>query len=479
MHGVDLVVLIRACVVSDSPELGERLEKILRQPDLLVTRPAEGDLGSCLRADAFDLVIATVESIPQPYADTLSSLAELPDSPELVVLVGPGQPGERARLQAAGAFAVVDRDLPEPSLRRALNTLVRRRREAALAKLRAATPAEPAEAGLLAGPVAGSTVMRKLLDLAGRVTNGDSSVLILGETGSGKEWLARWIHERSDRAGGPFVAVNCAALPAELVESELFGHEQGAFTGAHRARRGQFELAHQGTLFLDEIGEMPIPAQAKLLRAIQDREIRRVGSERPIRIDARILAATHRDPERAIKDGAIRQDLYYRLNVVSLSVPALRDRPGDVPALARELLDAIRPRVHRPDVRGISPPALSALQSYAWPGNVRELINVLERAALLCAGSEITPDDLPASVTSGAAAGAAGAEWEDLLDLPLGDARDELVERFEREYLERLLREANGSVGEAARRAGIDERTLYGKMRRYGLRKESFRAGSR
>jgi DNA-binding NtrC family response regulator len=222
---------------------------------------------------------------------------------------------------------------------------------------------------------------------------------------------------------------------------------------------------------------MPLPAQAKLLRAIQDREIRRVGSERPIRVDARILAATNRAPERAIRDGTLRQDLYYRLNVVSLAVPPLRDRSGDVPALARELLDAIRPRVHRPDVRGLSKAALSALESYAWPGNVRELINVLERAALLCDGPEITPADLPAAVTSGAPAGAAGSEWDDLLDLTMGEARDELVERFEREYLERLLREANGGIGEAARRAGIDERTLYNKMRRYGLRKESFRSG--
>jgi DNA-binding NtrC family response regulator len=470
-------LLIRTCVVSDAPDLGARLERILRQPDLLVSRPERKDLDSCLRADAFDLVIATVEAIPLPYTETLAALAELPDRPELVALVGPDQSDERARLQAAGAFAVVDRDLPEASLRRALNTLVRRRREAALAKLRAAAASEAVETDLLAGPAAGSTVMRKLLDLAGRVAGGDSSVLILGETGSGKEWLARWIHERSSRVDGPFVAVNCAALPSELVESELFGHEQGAFTGAHRARRGQFELAHHGTLFLDEIADMPLPAQAKLLRAIQDREIRRVGSERPIRVDARILAATNRAPERAIRDGTLRQDLYYRLNVVSLAVPPLRDRSGDVPALARELLDAIRPRVHRPDVRGLSKAALSALESYAWPGNVRELINVLERAALLCDGPEITPADLPAAVTSGAPAGAAGSEWDDLLDLTMGEARDELVERFEREYLERLLREANGGIGEAARRAGIDERTLYNKMRRYGLRKESFRSG--
>jgi hypothetical protein len=189
------------------------------------------------------------------------------------------------------------------------------------------------------------------------------------------------------------------------------------------------------------------------------------------------FSATNRAPERAIRDGTLRQDLYYRLNVVSLAVPPLRDRSGDVPALARELLDAIRPRVHRPDVRGLSKAALSALESYAWPGNVRELINVLERAALLCDGPEITPADLPAAVTSGAPAGAAGSEWDDLLDLTMGEARDELVERFEREYLERLLREANGGIGEAARRAGIDERTLYNKMRRYGLRKESFRSG--
>lgn len=479
-------MLIRACLVSDSPELVSRLEKILRQPDLIVSHPPAGAFQSCVEADAFDLVIASEESIPRPYSETVAALARLPDRPDLVALLEPGQREERAALQAAGAFAVVDRDLSEPSLRRALSTLVRRRRESEMARLRETVPPERRFAPLAPGPE--TSGMSRLLDLGGRVADGDSSVLIVGETGAGKEWMARWIHDRSPRAHGSFVAVNCAALPAELVESELFGHEQGAFTGAHRARRGQFEIAHQGTLFLDEIAEMPVASQAKLLRAIQDREIRRVGSERPIRVDVRILAATNRDPAEAIDSKHLREDLYYRLGVVTLEIPPLRDRSGEVPALAEECFDDLRVRLRRPDLQGISPAALEALRRYRWPGNVRELLNVLERAVLLAAGPAITLDDLPVAVARPPAGGPrpvgaphrprAGWEsfWDHTFDAPMAEATAGVTEEYEREYLRRLLERAGGRVGEAALLAGVDQKTLYSKMRRYGLDKRAFRA---
>ncbi len=475
-------MLIRACVVSDSPELAARLEKILRQPDLIVSRPPEGAFHACVEGDSFDLVIASEESIPRPYSETVAVLGRLPDRPDLVALLSPGQREERAALQAAGAFAVVDRDLPEPSLRKALSTLVRRRREAAVARLREAPPPEPRVAGATGSE---RSSMTRLLELAGRVADGASSVLIVGETGVGKEWLARWIHERSPRAAGSFVAVNCAALPAELVESELFGHEQGAFTGAHRA---QFEIAHQGTLFLDEIAEMPAASQAKLLRAIQDREIRRVGSERPIRVDVRILAATNRNPEEAIRSKHLREDLYYRLGVVTLEVPPLRDRSEDVPALAQECLAELEIRLHRPDLRGIAPAALDALRRYRWPGNVRELLNVLERAVLLAEGPEITLGDLPVAVARPPGGGPRDVDgpsrprvgwesfWEHTFDAPLAQATAGVTEEYEREYLRRLLERTGGRIGEAARRAGVDQKTLYAKMRRYEMDKRVFRA---
>lgn len=480
-------MLIRALVVSDSPELSQRLERILRQPDVIVARAAEGDPWSVLGADSYDLVIAAYAALPRPFGETIAALKVLPDQPELVVLSESGDSERRAALLAAGAFAVVDRDLREPSLRKALNTLIRRRREALLVRLRAAGPAAT---GLEESLPPSSTPMRRLLELAERVAAADSSLLIVGETGVGKEWLARWIHERGPRSQGPFIAVNCAALPADLVESELFGHEQGAFTGAHRAQRGQFELAHHGTLFLDEIAEMRPTAQAKLLRALQDREIRRVGGERPIRVDARIMAATNRDPEAAVRSKDLREDLFYRLGVVELEVPPLRERPEDLPHLVEEYLEVLRLRLARPEVREVSREVIEAFKRYLWPGNVRELISVLERAVLLSSGPAITLDHVPAAI---ARAGGRGpvllergrprAGWdrffEETFEMPLAEARAAVVEHYEREHLRRLLEQTGGRVGEAARLAGVDERTLYNRMRRRGLAKEEFRLRAR
>ncbi|HUP43235.1 MAG TPA: sigma 54-interacting transcriptional regulator, partial [Thermoanaerobaculia bacterium] len=246
------------------------------------------------------------------------------------------------------------------------------------------------------------------------------------------------------------------------------------------------ELAHHGTLFLDEITEMHPSAQAKLLRAIQEREIRRLGSEKPIRVDARILAATNRDPESAIRSKHLREDLYYRLGVVTLEVPPLRERPEDLPALVEGFLRDLRRRLGRLDVREVSTAVIEAFRSYAWPGNVRELINVLERALLLTAGPAVTLDDVPVAIAYPGFRGGSGEGagrprpgwdrfWEHTFELPLAEARTAVVEEYEREFLRRLLERSGGRVGEAARLGGVDERTLYNKMRRYGLDKEAFR----
>jgi DNA-binding NtrC family response regulator len=328
--------------------------------------------------------------------------------------------------------------------------------------------------------------MRELLGVAGRVAAADSSVLLLGETGVGKEWVARGIHRDSARARGAFVAINCAAVPAEILESELFGHVKGAFTGALRSRRGHFELAHGGTLFLDEIAEMRPDLQGKLLRAIQDLRVRRVGSEEEVEVDVRLMAATSRDLDRARADGSFRSDLYYRLAVVALRVPPLRERREDVPQLAHAYLDHFRRKLGRPD-RRMTQAFLDALLRHDWPGNVRELINVIERSVVLSTRPALDASDLPAEMrgASGlpaAAASAAGAvddtpvpplqEW---LDLPLRSARRRAVDWFERHYLEASLRAEGGRVGDTATRIGIDPRSLYERMKRHDLRKEDFR----
>jgi DNA-binding NtrC family response regulator len=303
--------------------------------------------------------------------------------------------------------------------------------------------------------------------------------LILGETGVGKEYLARAIHRDGPRRESPFVAVNCTALPEPLLESELFGHAPGAFTGAARAHRGFFELAHRGVLFLDEIGEMAAPLQAKLLRVLQDRVVQPLGSERSFQVDVRVLAATNRDLRTEMDAGRFRADLYYRLGVVSITVPPLRERREDVPDLVASHLEHFRLALGRP-VRSVSDEALGLLVDHTWPGNVRELINVVERAVLLGAGDEIGLWDLPDLTEEGRAAEEGGpapdeASQAELLERPLAEARDALVERFERTYLDTALRACGGRVGAAARRAGISERALFGKMRRYRLRKEDYR----
>ncbi|HVS18856.1 MAG TPA: sigma-54 dependent transcriptional regulator, partial [Planctomycetota bacterium] len=278
----------------------------------------------------------------------------------------------------------------------------------------------------------------------------------------------------------PFLAVNCSALPESLLESELFGHEEGAFTGATRTRRGLFELAHRGTIFPDEVGEMPLTLQAKLLRVLQEREFLPVGAEAPVRVDVRVMAATNRDLAAEVAAGRFRADLYYRLCVVGLTVPPLRERREDVPALVHAYADHFRAKLGR-GTSEVAPDALERLIAYDWPGNVREWINVIERAVLLGRGTRIERADLPQAIAGGRRAAPASAERppdadRELFDLPWREARGAALQAFERRYFERLLAECGGRAGEAARRADIDPRSLYEKLRALGLRREEFLA---
>ncbi|GEJ56081.1 sigma-54-dependent transcriptional regulator [Anaeromyxobacter diazotrophicus] len=312
-----------------------------------------------------------------------------------------------------------------------------------------------------------SPEMRDVLALVEQVAGADATVLLRGETGTGKELLARALHRRSPRRERPFVAVNCSAVPAGLVESELFGHEKGAFTGAVARRVGRFEQADGSTLFLDEIGELDPAVQAKLLRVLQEREFTRVGGTAALQVDVRIVAATHQPLEARVREGLFREDLYYRLNVIPIRLPALRERPGDVPLLMEHFLGEFARRYGR--VVGPPPPeVLAAAREHLWPGNVRELRNLCERAAVL-GWPAVAP-----LLTGDARAPASLAAFADL-DAPLLEARAALVERFEREYLVRLLTQHRGKVGEVARAAGIAERNLYEKMKALGLNREDYR----
>ena len=299
--------------------------------------------------------------------------------------------------------------------------------------------------------------MQEIYTLVSRIADNNATVFLSGESGTGKEVLARAIHQHSNRAQRPFIAVNCAAIPAELLESELFGHEKGSFTGAIATKVGKFELATGGTLFLDEVGSMRLDLQAKILRALQEREVERVGGTRTIKIDVRVIAATNRDLKKAVEDGSFREDLYYRLNVVPITLPDLKDRQEDIPLLANHFVQKFG-QESDPGIREISKEAMAILLSHAWPGNVRELENVIERAVTLGRGQAIQPGDLPPHLAGGA----------NPLERAL--AKEATLEDLEKDYIAMILHRTRGHQIRAASILGIDRRTLYRKIRRYGIR---------
>lgn len=328
-----------------------------------------------------------------------------------------------------------------------------------------------AEKGLGDGDIVGSSrVLKAALELADKAAQSAVPVLLLGESGTGKELFARRIHRRSPRKTGRFVPINCSSIPEALMESELFGHEKGAFTGAERTKLGLMELASGGTLFLDEIGEMPASLQSKLLRALQEQEVQRVGGLHPIPVDVRVVAATHRDPHRMAEAGTFRSDLLYRLDVLRIELPALRDRPGDVGELLSAFLADCAQRAGRAALT-ISPEVLRIVETWSWPGNVRELRNFAERLTALVEGEEVRVQDLPREMR-----GVSQAIRFSALDPAPGPAEPESLdyrrakERFEKEWLEGILKAAQGNMTTAAKLAGLSRRHMYEKLEKLGVK---------
>ncbi|NUO40324.1 MAG: sigma-54-dependent Fis family transcriptional regulator [Gemmatimonadaceae bacterium] len=449
-------------IVDDEPNIRRMVGALLASEGYEVRDAAEGALGLQRIAESCPDVVLLDLMIPGEL-DGLATLARLRETvPDVPVIMMSGKAGLSDAVKATklGAFNFLEKPLSPEGVLLALASALELRR------VRREARALREDLGLAGEMIGRSPAMERVREMIGRVAPTDARVMITGESGTGKELVASAIHFGSARKERPFVRVNCAAIPRDLVESEMFGHEKGAFTGATDRRIGRFELAHTGTLFLDEVGDLGAEAQAKLLRAIEAKEIERVGGGKPIRVDVRIVSATNRDLTRAVSDGSFREDLLFRLNVIPIEVPPLHERPDDIPALVAHFSTLHRARTGRQPPQWTTG-ALSLLAQYRWPGNVRELANIVERLAILHAGADVDERDVRSVLPLDGGVRRADAPLPDpsLLEESLTDTLD----GHERTLIVRALSAAGGNVAEASRRLRTDRANLYRRMRRLGI----------
>jgi len=454
MSGAEQILL-----VDDEANIRRMLAALLRNEGFSVTEAPNGN-AALLLMDEADPDVVLLDLMMPPGPDGLETLTRMRDrgrAAPVIMMSGKAQLTDAVRAVKLGAFQFLEKPLsPE-------GVLVTVRAALELNRTRAENRALQAELGRRAALIGSGSAMQQVAALISRVGPTEARVLITGESGTGKELVAAAIHAASRRRTRAFVTVNCAAIPRDLVESEMFGHERGSFTGATERRLGRFELAHGGTLFLDEVGDLSQEAQAKLLRTLETGELQRIGAETMMRIDSRVVAATNRRLEEAVSAGAFREDLFFRLNVFPIHLPPLRERLEDLPALVAHLAERVRPR----HAARFTDTALDALASYSWPGNVRELANLVERLSIL-SGPVV---DAPAvrQVLRGSPAGPSVTSLTALLGRPLSDALDE----FERSLIMAALAQAQSNMAEAARILQTDRANLYRRMRRLGLEKSA------
>ena len=447
-------------IIDDEPNIRRMVGALLGAEGYEVRDASDGVTGIS-RATDNEPDVVLLDLMMPGNLDGMATLerlrADIPDSP-VVMMSGKAGLSDAVRATKLGAFTFLEKPLSPEGVLLALSSAMELRR----ARLEARTLR--ADLGLSGEMVGDSPGLQQVRDLIARVGPTDSRVLITGESGVGKELVAAAMHAVSARRDKTFVRVNCAAIPRDLVESEMFGHEKGSFTGATERRIGRFEMAHHGTLLLDEVGDLGAEAQAKLLRAIEAREIERVGGGQPIRVDVRIIAATNKDLARAVTDGKFRDDLLFRLNVIPIAVPPLRDRPGDIAQLVRHFSTLHHVRTGQTPPRW-TPEAVGALHHYRWPGNVRELANIVERLSILHTGGDVTEAEVRAVLPVDRAAAQAPLPDPAALDHSLTDTLDD----YERTLISRALSMAGGNVAEAARKLKTDRPNLYRRMRRLGL----------
>jgi DNA-binding NtrC family response regulator len=443
-------------VVEDDQAMRDMLREALEDDGYAVEAVGGGRAGvERVRKGGIDLVISDVKMPDLDGLDMLREIKAISPSPHVITITAFGSIDTAIRAVKLGAFDYITKPFEIDQLILSVEkALAERALRSEVVRLRA----EVQRSQRFSDMVGKSARMRELFELIRRLSSSAATVLLTGESGTGKELVARSLHVNSPRQGRPFVPLNCATIPDTLLDSELFGHKRGAFTDARADRAGLFVEANGGTLFLDEIAELSPALQAKLLRVLQEGEIRPLGASRAERVDVRVIAATNKDLEARLKTGAFREDLFYRLNVVHIHLPPLRERAEDVLALSEHFLAASAARAGK-DVRGLDESAKKALLAHGWPGNVRELENVIERAVALCEGGVIAVEDLPSGVRERRAGDA------DTLQSAL--ARGLTLDELEREYIQRVLTAEGGNKTRAAQRLGLDRKTLYRKLEEY------------
>jgi DNA-binding NtrC family response regulator len=457
--------MARILIVDDEPQIRKILSVLLVERGHEVAIAETGELGlNTFEQFHPELVLLDLNLPGIDGIHVLQGLMEKDPRLHCVMLTAFGTIRSAVEAMRLGAFDYLTKPFDNDELLLVVErALERRRLTAEVEELRAELESRYGFSEIIGI----SPAMQHVFRIVARVAETDATVLIGGESGTGKELVARALHRRSRRADGPFVAVNCSAIPTTLFEAEFFGHEKGAFTDARQSRPGKFELASGGTLFLDEVGEIPLEAQAKLLRALEERTITRLGARSPIPIDVRVIAATHKDLERAVADGQFRDDLYWRLNVVGIQLPPLRERKPDIPLL----LDHIIGRFNRElslSVKAISQQARQLLIEYEWPGNVRELENTICQAMILCEGETLTVHDLPPRIRGESQVEAQAASGE-VERLSLAEAVRQSTERLEKQLILSRLTESGGNRTQTAESLGISRKTLFNKMRSYGI----------
>ncbi|MBI2392502.1 MAG: sigma-54-dependent Fis family transcriptional regulator [Deltaproteobacteria bacterium] len=470
----------RVVVVDDEPTLRRTIARTLAQRGFEVTQCEDGQSAlEHVRANDPDVMLIDLMMPGVSGMDVLREAKALRPDVECVIMTAYSRVEDAVAAVRAGAYDFLTK--PFPSFDAVAITVAKAaERRRLIAKTRSLEEQldRGSPGGLGAEIIGQSAAMRRIFRLVEGVASASSTVLILGESGTGKELVARAIHRRSARATRQFVAVNCSSIPDTLIESELFGHVKGAFTSANTSRAGLFEIADKGTLFLDEVGDLSLAAQVKLLRALQEGEIKRVGANDVRTVDVRVIAATNVDLAQKIDAGRFREDLFYRLNVIAIELPPLRDRRDDIPLLAQHFLRKFA-RKSGKEVRRLGAESLAALTAYGWPGNVRQLENAIERAVVLARGDDLMPDDLPVDVVgTGRANGAAGAvvgvgDAIDVVarvlgDVPYAEAKRRIIRDFDRAYAQHLLERSNGNVSEAARLAGLDRSNFRRVLRKHG-----------